>query len=485
MTSDVQLREACRQAVMDGVARVVVVAEHGDFPAYTDFPSYIPMVEGARIPAGEVRLLGGGFTPAPRDYRRVLGAGSLKDVILNAYTFDAPLSWTSFLDAAKANDRLNVYYDLPERGEKWGELVVRRLLAEITNRYVHLAGLAPWSDQQFDEVFTQWYNAVFAERLDFDVLVPLVGLEPTTDDMEVDFAVNLTRLDEAMQRVRHVGYNRSDGPPDTATHALVLRSWYLENDTQLRNHSALRSVPTLRPVLELADVFLAAVRSELGIHVGYSQVVIRHTGWADAWYAALPPVTTFQVRALPVSMPHLPVAESSEPPSATALDTCAQAYRTLARGWGDNRVKTAIRRLNATFLREDEDDAILDVTIGLEALLSADEQSEITHRLKAYLAALLTLEPLDGYDAARMFAAVGHVYNLRSKVVHGTTIKPNLRTLVRDDGEAVPTVHEGLHLLRYVLRTFVRHPELLGKNELGRLLARALAVAASISHGET
>ena len=54
------------------------------------------------------------------------------------------------------------------------------------------------------------------------------------------------------------------------------------------------------------------------------------------------------------------------------------------------------KRLNAAFLRRDEEDSILDVTIGLEALLVTDK-GENTHKLAMHLAALCKLEPFQNY----------------------------------------------------------------------------------------
>jgi hypothetical protein len=70
------------------------------------------------------------------------------------------------------------------------------------------------------------------------------------------------------------------------------------------------------------------------------------------------------------------------------LFTALTAAKDTGKG---NRLQLVIKRLNSCYMREDQEDAILDATIGLEILLSDGETQEVTHKLALRLAALSTL----------------------------------------------------------------------------------------------
>jgi len=93
-------------------------------------------------------------------------------------------------------------------------------------------------------------------------------------------------------------------------------------------------------------------------------------------------------------------------------------------------IRVAARRLARARCRPDGDDRIIDLCIGLEALLGSGF-SETVHRLSMRAAVLLS--KLWGISSAEVYKATRDLYALRSRVVHGDT-KPYGETMLNLDG---------------------------------------------------
>ena len=131
-------------------------------------------------------------------------------------------------------------------------------------------------------------------------------------------------------------------------------------------------------------------------------------------------------------------------------------------------------------MREDQEDAILDATIGLEILLSDGETQEVTHKLALRLAALSTLVPGFEHQAPTIFRNVKKtIYPYRSAVVHGHEKKASQTRAMRTDRGEVGAVKLAMAYLGMALRAVAARPEFLDPavidNDL--LLGRKLDVA--------
>jgi hypothetical protein len=86
-------------------------------------------------------------------------------------------------------------------------------------------------------------------------------------------------------------------------------------------------------------------------------------------------------------------------------------------------VRTTLRRLHMACLRDDPEDALIDLVIALEALLQYGESQETAYRLRMRAAVLMSLGERDEQISDRVSfgeSTVRMAYKARSKVVHGT-----------------------------------------------------------------
>lgn len=112
-------------------------------------------------------------------------------------------------------------------------------------------------------------------------------------------------------------------------------------------------------------------------------------------------------------------------------------------------------------MREEQEDVILDATIGLEILLSDGDTQEVTHKLALRLAALSSLVP--GYEGqkSKIFHDIkSSVYPYRSAVVHGNEKKASKMAQLKS-GKTTNGVRLAIDYLGMAVRAMAAYPEFL------------------------
>ena len=292
-----------------------------------------------------------------------------------------------------------------------------------TIRYLHTTGLRDFDEDAFAPIYEAWERAIYEPVLVFDVWVPVICQHFSFDDVRLSTEARIARMDEGLQLARSTEKYFKVALHETvagaATHALVLENWSVQNNDYNTRREPFFEFHAFASVIEKADRYFAALRATTGADMGYGQVIALPTGWAEEWTAHLPFLYVVATRAYPDRFEDYGWLRKSSPISEEKAKAAGQLAEALGEA-NQNRLRLATRRLNMAFLRNEEADTVLDLTIGLEALLVGDSNSEITHKLALRLAALTRVEPHPTHAATELFRLVKRVYSYRSAVVHGT-----------------------------------------------------------------
>jgi Apea-like HEPN len=136
----------------------------------------------------------------------------------------------------------------------------------------------------------------------------------------------------------------------------------------------------------------------------------------------------------------------------------------------NNKIQIANRRLRYSYLRDSEEDSILDIIIGLETLLSDNEKTEITHKLALRTAKLISIFKKDS-NALEIFELVKKVYEFRSAVVHGSSkIESKREIKIKSEAKPIKTIAIANDYLREVIGILIEHPQYLEPKEIDKLL---------------
>jgi hypothetical protein len=336
--------------------------------------------------------------------------------------------------------------DGPESFEETREQIefetVRTLIGTILNR---ADAIGAETDEALRSIYQQLERARFSEKLTGDVIVPLVAASFDADEpFLIDGNAWIEPLTEADHRVRALSWIQQDVSPyvaAAATHAVVLRDVQFTNQV----HTLPRKwSPEISA--DFAHAVAEAIYIVTEIPTGFAQILVRPRGWAVDWIQDLPPLwSVWTGRSYPEDLNDREWAKERTPIQTTESAEIVRIAKALKTA--DKKVAIAARRCRRTSFRDDLEDVILDIAIGIEALVGK-ETDALTHRMaqRAAIALAGDIPPTNTYSLMKQF------YGIRSKIAHGDSPK---KWTVNLDNQEFSASWTGRYLLRSLLRSLL------------------------------
>jgi Apea-like HEPN len=470
------LFETVRDFVMEARTRYIEYRKTGkympklhDLPKYDEFDTGFPHITKA-------------FNSDVPDYKGALGTKegefvpiafgdweSFKQLLELANDHEG-LKQSFLIDPAKVEDEI---------GERFWQFEVARLPLAVFDRLMHVYG-DEFTESNLRQVYCQLERGVLGEDLPIVFAIPILLTKFEPEDFAIDSNVAIVSMSKEQHLARISRWGRPTSPVNevvahAATHMLILVNWTMPN---------LRGSPS-PPYKQLdwypiddIDRFFDALRVVTGIDTGYAEALIipeRQT-WAYDFRRDLPAVVEgASARRYPSNFDDFGWSKERDPLTNEQLTEVSEIYRGLG---GRDSIGLAARRLSAGMLRETEDDAVLDLLIGLEAMMSDQDKGELTYKLALRTAAVLGQLP--AYDPSIIFGQVKRLYGYRSAVAHGQSKKvAKLRAIISGD-EEIPAISLATELLREVIRQLVKRPDLTSPGDIdSRLILQSLGAPPS------
>jgi hypothetical protein len=365
--------------------------------------------------------------------------------------------------------------DDPEFNEmttNWFKLIVFGIPEDLIDRYIHIHKTFEFSKKDFDPIYIEYIASIFEEKLYIDICIPILFLKFNFDNLTFGPSFKIEKMDDSFQLARApiqaYGPGVHKSVLSSATHMLVLEDWYILNNNRWELSETISNVSVYPK--EYINNFFASLRIVTGLHTGYAQLLMRPKGWAKDYKAYLPPIYGTSIRAYPSRFENYYWNRKDIPELSS--DTCQEVgslYTKLSEVQ-ENTVRIAIKRLNQCFLREDEEDSIIDATIGLEALLSDDDHQEMTHKLAMRVGALSKLAKDRFKKPYDVFQEVKQIYAYRSAVVHGSTTTPKKKEIKIGESRSIPAGDLAIEYLRRVLKILITEPNYRNPKEIDKEL---------------
>jgi hypothetical protein len=411
----------------------------------------------------------------PKDYSEAV-RGSVYSMLMAlglsdpAPDFRTEASFLALLRYAETHPRLRSHLMFEE--STFGDTRLLGIVGDVLDRYIHINKTIELDREKLLLVYLPIEKYLFDEILPSIAVVPILFLKFDVDRFQVSESAWVERLSDDLHLARGWrgpwGDWHDSAVESGATHALFMSDCYVENPNWVAM-GQLRMQPESYPI-ETVDSFMAALRISTGCATGYAQILNLPVGWASGYTADLTPLYDGPaIRNYPPAFEHR--AWSDEVPTVSSSDVQAikTSFEDLCKALGTKhgqRIRLAMHRLNLSALRTTEEDGVIDAMIAMEALLS-DGTQEMTHKVAMRLAGLYKL--VDSSRCERVFREMKHVYNYRSKIVHGSTDVDKYRELKRD-GETVATVDAAVYHLRIAISVLTKNPDLLDPGRIDSFL---------------
>jgi len=337
---------------------------------------------------------------------------------------------------------------------------------ELIDRYIHIGNTCEFYEFIADDIYKNYARSIFQDELFVDVYVPILFLKFSFDEIKLAPNIKIQKMDQEFQlaRAKIKSYNRGvhDSVLSAATHALVLKNWRINNQNRLSLSDLFSDFNIYANLnMEIED-FFAALRIITGAYTGYAQILISPRGWALHYKANLVPLEGTSINAYPKWFENYYwLNEELQELNEDIITEISMIFLTLNNN-EQNSIHIAANRLNLCFLRDDEDDIVLDAAIGLDALLlSENERSETTHKLAMRAGALAKISKWDSKSPYDVFKEVKGIYDYRSKIVHGSKNASKKREITSKDKERIPAPQLAVKYLRAVLLVLINNPKYL------------------------
>lgn len=475
---------AAREAIE--VVRAVLNGEgyvlgYSDYPHLSWFDSGFPHLSTRRYP--EIKEYSNAFRyqPGAKDSERV--------------RFDELGSFQALQNYCLSTERIRTRFahgrSSEQAREKLMKISAELLARHVMERFLHLHGDAEPSDELLLPIYLPLEAPVIADTLEFDILVPIVLTHfPEVETEEIADNLSLRRLSEDEHLARWPTGTRTTESVNelvlsAATHAFVFTGHKVVGDDWAhRWTNAIDDLPWGR-----IDLAFHALRVVTGVGTGYAQIVYQPKGWVDDYVGKLPPLIHGPlVRRYPEGFENWGWIKKRPSIGRDKLPQVTQALMVLS---DDPRLQLAARRFSESFLRSNEDDAVVDLCTCLEVLLTDESKTEVVHKLRLRAAAVVATH-WPGVDPKVVFDAVGVVYALRSHLLHGSTsTKPakakakteGLRTITWGSSEE-RTLDIARWIAQSVLLWTVARGQLVPATEIDRSLILDALVKAPIAPDE-
>lgn len=340
------------------------------------------------------------------------------------------------------------------------EILITSGIKDSIERYIHKFNTFEYEEKKGIEAITPTLGYVFNEKLDIDIYVPILFLDFPFDEYEIADDVYLERINEKHHLARSTveSYNSSAHKTvkASATHALVLKGWYVPNNEHMWYFNIL-SKPRAYP-LQIIDKFFGALRVVSDVKTGYAQIYSVAKGWAADCKVDLPYVQGATVRSYPGWFEDYYWNLDVLPSVSEEIISQVRVFYNNIISAKENSIHLSLKRLNQCLVRDNEEDSVLDATIALEALLSDNGNQEMTHKLAMRVGALTKIEKSFGKSPQQAFRDIKNIYDYRSAIVHGSK-SLNKKRIIRIDEENTVSAHVlAVDYLKMVLKVLLKNP---------------------------
>lgn len=363
------------------------------------------------------------------------------------------------------------------------EHAIKTMISEIVERYLYKTNANDEVPQDVEKKIAPFVieklKRYILDSLKIDIYVPICLATFEDDNITLNDTVEIIRISPDIQKARKKACTyesvNEDSVAACATHMIVIHNYHFNNKEYISINDSTRRY-TAYP-LDIIDNIMAVIRIVTGYSIGYEQIISSPIGWVDSICADLTPLygaKTHFVNPLELEKGwfHLPVSYIDSK-QAEDIKKLYETVMNFDQGNNNSKLFFALKRLNRCMLRNEVDDMAIDATIGLEALLSGGTKGEITYTISNRIPIVFKFESNEKYALNDCRNIMKKIYNYRSSVVHGATLKDKDRFYINNDSK-IPIEKIAVDFLRQTLLFVLHNPEYIDAKKFDECIDNAV-----------
>jgi len=395
------------------------------------------------------------------DYSKFL----MKDDRYNQFS-----SWKKYYDYVLENEDLRKYFQLMEfttlnknvKEESlmfYNKMYTYYYLTDYIDSYIHHnQNSLDFVESTFKVQFEKYFEAISKKKLNLIIAVPILFIIFDFDEYKIDERISIKRIEEPVQLARNYRKSYNSSSHDTvigaATHAFYINNWTIENQVQMSKEFSLADINSFREPRAIIETLFGTLRLLLNVETGYCQILSIPKGWLFRGKAELPEIFVASERNYPEKFENYGWTEKKLIISENDLNNFSLFFSKL----NTQQFELPVKRLNAAFVRKNDEDSIIDITIALESLLTNDSTSEIAYRLSVRVTQLCKLSRFRDFENNEIFELCKKIYNYRSAVVHGDIKRiEKTKSLSVVKSQEIKIIELSAELLRHLIKVMIEN----------------------------
>lgn len=359
------------------------------------------------------------------------------------------------------------------------EYELRKLITNCVERYLFIIKatfeIPDDARKQMSSIVNECIGYYLDEILYIDICIPVCLAVFEEDNIVLSDNIEIVRMTEQFQKSRQKACTYETVGEDwvaaCATHMIILHNYYY-NKVGGFSLNAVTQDYNYYPLQEIDKVF-GIIRLVTGYRLGYEQILSRPISWMYDSCADLPVV--YGAKAHFVHPSEIKKYWMNMQVSVINKEQCKRIKELFLKyGECKEKIQFALSRYNRCMLRDDIDDMSTDACIGLESLLAGGTKGEITYTISNRIPIVFANIGTELYSASNCRMLMKKIYNFRSKIVHGGTLKENDKYVTINDFKAyVPKM--AVDFLRYTLVFMIENPEYLDVSKIDIYIDKAVS----------
>lgn len=344
--------------------------------------------------------------------------------------------------------------------------MIKRITSFLIESVIKDTNKTEFNDESFNKFFNVISNTIFGAFHSVDLLIPIPFMKFSCDEYAFSDCFLIQKMSEELQISRMFAYDSSDfafpvhkNITSSATHAFVIKSamkdklndYYsqaFQTDFDIIYRELFKSM--FLYVIENLFITLQLVSKN---EVGFTQIIALKDNWGLERIAYLPSLSCINVKEYPDTWEDEKWQKRKEPPievNEEQLNAVKEIFLKLNslndKNKGHKRIILSKKRFLTSNLKNQDNDSIIDIAIGLEALFTDDQKTEIAYRLANRIASVYKSLDYKIKDPNVLYDLAKRIYKCRSDLVHGT--QPQDFVCLSDARELLGSV------LKYFLQNF-------------------------------
>lgn len=310
------------------------------------------------------------------------------------------------------------------------------------------------------ELIEDYFRSYYLDFLEYNIIVPILVYHFDSDEIIIDENISIVKISRNIQLARNsllpVNTFADDKIVSAATYAFLIKGSIrrVENKNKWNNREQI--LARVERSYGLIDKLFANLRLAIKKPVGYCQVLANPVNFKSKYYCEVEDVMLFGRNKIPHLYNEIIQYENKE----ILHDEVKLFSRLLKSSLNSKKVKFAMDKLLQSDLRNRPHDGILDVSAGLESLLS-DSTDNLKFKVSLRSAAICKEISFQDYSAIDVRKCTSKFYDLRSSIVHGSSEAKVSAKMEFElaSGKSIDVYLFGKDILLHAIVVFIMNPE--------------------------